>query len=99
MNLFALRATKPATMRADSAPIGPENDAHLMRVFREAHHAGLPIVAAWGDHGQHAKRDAEVKALAAMFGVTLQCLGITKGGHPRHPLYVRRDQPLADLPS
>jgi hypothetical protein len=27
-------------------------------------------------------------------GATLQCLGMTKDGHPRHPLYVRGDAPL-----
>ena len=27
-------------------------------------------------------------------GARLWCLGTTKDGHPRHPLYVRGDQPL-----
>jgi hypothetical protein len=27
-------------------------------------------------------------------GTTLWCLGTTKDGHPRHPLYVKADQPL-----
>jgi hypothetical protein len=28
----------------------------------------------------------------------LKCLGKTKAGHPRHPLYLRRDHPLEVFP-
>lgn len=28
-------------------------------------------------------------------GTGLGCLGVTKGGHPRHPLYVAGSTPLA----
>jgi hypothetical protein len=30
-------------------------------------------------------------------GADLVCLGHTKGGNPRHPLYVRGDQPFVPL--
>jgi len=32
------------------------------------------------------------------FRVSLVCLGKTRDGSPRHPLYVRADQPLIPLP-
>jgi hypothetical protein len=49
------------------------------------------IVAAWGVHGTYMGRDREVRRL---FGNRLHHLGLTKVGHPRHPLYLRADTPL-----
>ena len=82
-NLFAYRATDPAVLKAAAAPVGRGNDRWLARL---AAGAGV-VVAAWGVHGAFAGRD---RAVAALLGEGLSCLGVTKGGHPRHPLYVRR---------
>ena len=43
------------------------------------------VVAAWGTHAE-ADRTDRVKDLLRHH--TLLCLGTTKDGHPRHPLYV-----------
>lgn len=93
-NLFAFRATSPKDMRAAVDPIGPMNDHHLGRLFDVMAISQKPIVAAWGAHGVHDWRDEAVKALARVKGVNLVCLGRTAAGHPRHPLYVKGDQPL-----
>ena len=82
-NLFAYRATRPAMLKAAAAPVGRGNDGWLVRL---AANAGV-VVAAWGVHGAFADRD---RAVTALIGGRLWCLGVTKGGHPRHPLYVRR---------
>mgnify|MGYP001575300242 CR=1 FL=1 len=42
-------------------------------------------------------RDEAVKLSAKGWGARLVCLGTTIAGHPRHPLYVRGDQPFQDL--
>jgi hypothetical protein len=93
LNLFAWRATKPENMRSASDPVGPENDAWLKR---EAKRADI-VVAAWGTGGAHKDRAEDVTRLLA--GVELHCLGVTKAGHPRHPLYVRGDAPLVKFPA
>ena len=85
-NLFAFRATLPAVLREARAPVGPRNDRWLARLAGET---GL-VVAAWGAYGRLADRAAEV---APWLG-DCHCLGLTAGGAPRHPLYVRRDAPL-----
>ncbi|SFD74140.1 DUF1643 domain-containing protein [Roseivivax sediminis] len=79
-NLFAWRATRPADLRCAEDPEGPENAALL------ADWAGgaAMTVAAWGVHG--AWRGAG-PALARRLG-PLWHLGLTRDGHPRHPLYV-----------
>jgi hypothetical protein len=80
-NLFALRATDPYQMLEHPEPIGPDNDHWLRRLAREA---GITI-AAWGVHGQFRGRAEAVRALLPS---QLFALGLTKEGHPRHPLYL-----------
>lgn len=82
-NLFAFRATDPKDMKEYQQPVGPENNDVLQEC---AAGAGV-IVAAWGVHGVHEDRDKEVLALLP----GLQCLGLSKEGHPRHPLYLKGD--------
>jgi hypothetical protein len=51
-------------------------------------------VAAWGTHGRLLDRSSTVRSLLA----NLDCLGTTKGGEPRHPLYVLATAARAALP-
>lgn len=88
-NLFALRATDPKAMLADPEPIGAENDDRLFQASREA---GI-IVAAWGAHGSHRRRDRDVLRMLRH----VHHLGLTKSGQPRHPLYLRADSTPARL--
>lgn len=85
MNLFALRSTDPAALSSHPDPVGPENDQHL----REQVRAAGRVVLAWGVGGALRGRDQSV--LHLLRGANLLCLGRTKQGHPRHPLYVRGD--------
>lgn len=87
-NLFGLRTPYPKEMMAAADPVGPENDASLLEAARKCDR----VIAAWGVSGVYESRaDAVVELLK---GHELWCLGTTKAGHPRHPLYVKADQPL-----
>ncbi len=79
LNLYAFRSPSPKVMRAAADPVGPDND----RVLASA--TGV-VVAGWGINAD-AARVADAVALLP----PLQALGVTKRGHPRHPLYVRGD--------
>ena len=79
-NLFAYRATDPRVMKEAADPVGPDNDVWLERYAKDA----SLVVAAWGAYGEHQGRAKEV--LKKVEGVV--CLGMTKGGYPRHPLYM-----------
>lgn len=94
VNLFAYRATKPAELYAATDPIGPDNDTALIAAFRVAREHDQKVVAAWGAHPAATARTTAVLALPGM-GTGLHALGTTSAGHPRHPLYVRGDTPLA----
>jgi hypothetical protein len=83
-NLFAFRATDPAVMKAEPEPEGPDNGEWLAKLGKGA---GL-VLAAWGVHGAHRRKDEIAEALFWSMGVPLHALGTTKDGHPRHPLYM-----------
>lgn len=83
-NLFAWRATDPSAIRcALIEPVGAENDAAILEAV-----SGRRVIAAWGTHGTYLKRDRAVAELLVRSGVTVECLGRTKDGHPWHPLYI-----------
>lgn len=83
-NIFAFRATDPKVMRAAPDPVGPENDAAI----REGADWADRIVCAWGTHGEFLNRGASVEALLRANGHPLYHLGLSKAGHPKHPLYI-----------
>jgi hypothetical protein len=88
VNLFAFRATNPSMLKIVEDPIGPENDRYIEKEV-EAHRFGQhKIVAAWGAHPSAKERASDIHRWFGPF----ECLGVTKGGAPRHPLYVHGDQ-------
>ena len=50
--------------------------------------SGGIIVCAWGARGGHLGRDAAVLRLIRSAGGVPHVLGLTRDGHPRHPLYM-----------
>ena len=92
LNLFAWRATKPVDLKKamlSESPVGAENDQSLRR--------WLPlckvVICAWGAT-YAAGRDRDVWNVLREQGTLIQCLGTTKDGHPRHPLYLRASERL-----
>lgn len=91
VNLFAFRATDPKELTWAEDPVGPENDRHIQE--QVSRHGTGWIVAAWGSNAMAFKRAQHV---FHMLG-DVHCLGRTKLGAPRHPLYVLSSQPLVKL--
>lgn len=86
VNLFAYRTPSVAELARAREPVGPDNDRHL----RAARGRAAAVVLAWGVHGALRGRDREALAVLARGRKPLLCLGTTRDGHPRHPLYLRR---------
>ena len=86
VNLFAYRATEPRVLAEVADPVGPMNDAHILRALG----GSALVVVAWGCHGSLRGRADDV---AALLGVRehVHHLGWTRDGQPRHPLYLRKD--------
>ncbi len=90
-NIFAWRETDPKAMRAAADPVGPRNDAAIVDSAGWADR----VICAWGTHGAHLDRGPAVEALLRGAGAPLFHLGLTRAGHPRHPLYIGyAQQPL-----
>lgn len=87
VNLFAFRATKPVDLYKAADPVGPDNDRHIGNAMQDARVGSGPIVCAWGANETRA-RDFQIKRMAESHGLQLYCLDRTKGGAPKHPLYI-----------
>ena len=86
VNLFAYRATYYSELFKANDPIGEENNRFLLQAVERC----STIVLGWGTRGTFLSRNRQVMSLCT--GTKdVYCLGITKDGHPRHPLYTKRD--------
>lgn len=100
VNIFALRATNPSELTKgginpicadDSDPwfsVGDcenRNDAEIIHASD-----GRRLICAWGTHGAILDRGRAVTKLLSC-RKRVECLRITGGGHPAHPLYVPGD--------
>ncbi len=87
-NIFAWRDTDPFAMRKAADPVGPANDKAIL----EACDWADQVVAAWGTHGAHLGRGPAVERLLRARNIPLYHLGLSKHGHPKHPLYISYSQ-------
>jgi len=79
-NLFALRSKNPKLLLNVRDPIGPENDGWIGWSSSSA----TLVIVAWGTWGDRFDRGKQVQRVLP----GAHCLGVTKDGAPRHPLYM-----------
>ena len=89
VNLFAYRATDGRELLKVVDPVGEENNRFLMQAVERC----STVVVGWGTRGTLLGRDREVISLLTGRN-DVYSLGTTRGGQPRHPLYVRGDTTL-----
>lgn len=94
VNLYALRSTDPTALANHPHPTGPEWRGHLDAAIA---HTDGPIIAAWGAHPGTSRQATTVLDVLTDAGRAAFCLGKTKDGSPRHPLYVKGDAPLQNF--
>ena len=96
VNLFGWRATSPKDLLiAGKDAVGPRNAAALRAALAEC---DGPVIVGWGAHEAAIPRAVALGQLASEQGRTLHCLGVTKTGQPRHPLYIRAEAALVPWP-
>lgn len=83
VNLWALRATNPRELLSHPDPCGLENERF---VAQHVAYSGV-TVAAWGAFQVKGRTPLRIPG-------QLHCLGVTKAGAPKHPLYIAGDTPL-----
>ena len=101
-NLFAMIATDPTDLLKahrtlpEMDVIGVENFTHILRAAKDRR-----VIVAWGAIHKRLLPQAD-RVLGILPEGELWCLGLTAGGLPRHPLFVRGDaelRPFATLPT
>lgn len=100
-NLFAYRATRPASMwdheKEGHDIVGPENDQVLQMILEVSAELGQPVVAAWGAAPQ--AEDRVRSLLRFPHADRLRSFALTASGAPRHPLYLPAGSELSPWPS
>ena len=106
VNAYAAMATKPRDLLAMDDNVGPRNRYYVQKTVRDAwqrtrdlsksHES--PVIVGWGNDGAQGDQDLRVLEwiLHAGVPVRLQCLGVTRRGCPRHPLYCAADTAPVD---
>ena len=85
LNTFALRSTDPRQLKEVDDPVGPENDWHIALWAISV----SQCMVGWGTHGSYKQRGESVVYMLRRWGVDPYCLGATKHGYPKHPLYLK----------
>ena len=99
INLFGLISKSPIQLLKSNDPIGKNNDLIILKsleFWRKDSNCDLWL--GWGDKGQLKGRDRQVLKLIKNFSnlksneinysKNVLCLGLSKKGNPRHPLYM-----------
>lgn len=89
-NLYGYRSTNPKVINAMGLndAIGPDNWHHVHQMISKA----SKIVVAWGTHGTKGTHQMN----RTLNNMKVWCLGKTKNGYPKHPLYLSKNTELIE---
>lgn len=88
VNLYAFRATNPKALIFAEDPVGPDNDTYIKALC-----AHRDVICAWGANAGTDRVSAVVQLLKSV-NASMYHLGLTKGGMPKHPLYISANQTM-----
>ena len=99
VNLFGLISTSPSQLLKNKDPVGGNNDLIILKTLEFwSENINCDLWLGWGDKGNLYKRDRIVlkiiKDLLKLdskennYSRRVLCLGVSKKGSPRHPLYM-----------
>ena len=91
-NVFPLRSTDPAALLKHEEPesVRQANEWWIRTCAKQS----MFVVAAYGAHPAAKERGPEIVRKLLNAGITVTCLGLSKDGSPRHPLYVKKSAEL-----
>lgn len=93
VNLYAARSTDPEALGEMDDAVGDYNWDYVREACRIVKaRPGSVFVAAWGTHRFARQAHSGFVAFVKAQGVGVSCLGVTKSGMPRHPLYAPRGE-------
>lgn len=90
VNIFGWRATNPDELSIQIDPIGPMNE----RIVAAAIGRCDTVICAWGANAMAERKTYWLVGLIRSYRPAAYCLGTTKHGSPKHPLYLKTGTPL-----
>ncbi len=101
-NLFSYRATDPKELKKAGYPVGERT--HFLTMLHAVNTYCKHVVLCWGNTDTKGRAEEVLKGLhdrqkiLSRIGQKMDicCLGLTKGGRPKHPLYLSRDTELVE---
>lgn len=90
VNIFGWRATDPDELPKQADPMGPMNE----RVVAAAIVRCDVVICAWGANAMAARKSHYLCERIRSYRPAAYCLGKTKSGAPKHPLYIKSGTPL-----
>jgi hypothetical protein len=98
LNRFPLRSRDPGALvdfkdHPDFKVVTEFNRGLLAAELMLARQHDWLVICAWGAHSAYAESPSAIENLV-LRPPPLWCLGTTKQGHPKHPLYLAADTPL-----
>lgn len=90
VNLFTYRATHPRDLK-NAGDLTEELNFKLIRNYNTIAMAVSykDTIFAWGAHGdKYRERIKKIEEITSNLANSIYCLGKTKSGQPRHPLYI-----------
>jgi hypothetical protein len=90
VNLFAARSHNPEFLAEMPDPMGPHNVQYLAAAMRlVARYKSSDLLLAWGSNKMATgPQSRDTRAWIREFSLDPMCLGMSKNGHPKHPLYL-----------
>jgi hypothetical protein len=95
-NVMDYRATHPEDLRAPG--IVPQSADNGREIIGNARHAAIVVLAFGALPKPFRRYAAEIVGRLEAEGIALWCMGFTKDGSPRHPLYVAGETQLVPFP-
>jgi hypothetical protein len=84
LNAFGYRATLPKDMKAADDPVGADNNLAIQLTTQATIDDDGIVIAAWGTHCDETRE----KQICHLINRQIYCLGKTKDGRTKHPLYL-----------
>jgi len=105
VNLFARICSSASFIRRCNDPIGKENDQELsFRIAEWSQNPSVDVWLGWGNQGTWQNRNLQIMELLKANAIQRASkfpfsrgplsLGLTKNGHPCHPLYISKKKCL-----
>jgi hypothetical protein len=94
VNLFGFRSTDFKKLKEANDPEGPENEYYQTLAVKASRGR---VVCAWGKPGRGSSSAIRFRLLCQLSNIKMVCLGKNKDETPKHPLYIKADQPFIDF--